>query len=92
MSERTIYLWKGDYFCNGDIIGALVEDLPWSGWVELGNDPDGDNTEATLHAIARFFSINRADLHQLEAEKFPIRVNKLPEPPAFCRVCLQWFS
>lgn len=87
-----IYKWKESYYCEGDIIGALVEDPPWSGWVELGNDPDSRSTEATLDKLAEFFHINRRDTHQCEAEKFPIRITELPEPPAFCGVCLQWFS
>lgn len=92
VTAAHIYKWKDDYFCEGDIIGALIEDPPWSGWVELGHDPDAEPVEVTLNHIAEFFHINRRDVHQLEAEKFPILVRTIPEPPAFCRVCLRWFS
>lgn len=87
-----IYKWKDSYYCDGDIVGALIEDSLFAGWVELGNDPDEHDTETTLNNMAAFFHINRRDTHQCEAEKFPIRITEPPEPPAFCRVCLQWFS
>lgn len=92
MTATPIYKWKDEYYCDGDIIGVLMEEQPWSGWVELGNKPDEDNPEQTLNEVATWFNINRSDRHQLEAEKFPIRVHVIPVPPAFCRVCLNWFS
>ena len=92
MTATPIYQWKGDYYCVGDIIGALMEDQPWSGWVELGNDPDEHSVEHTLTTVAAWFNIDRRDTHQLEAEKFPIMLTTMPDPPAFCRVCLGWFT
>ena len=92
MTNTPIYQWKDDYFCDGDIIGALIEDSPWSGWVDLGHDPDEYGVEETLDNIAHFFNLSRRDTPSLIANNFPVVVNNPPEPPAFCRMCMRWFS
>jgi hypothetical protein len=88
--NEPIYLWKGDYFCGGDIVGSLTEDEPWSAWVEGGGNANAD--ASALAEIAEYFNIDAENPADIADNNFPLKLRKAPEPPSFCRVCMQWFT
>lgn len=92
-SKRTAYRWKGDLFCDGDIVDTMLDDTPWAAWLDENTLPDADaNVEDALDIIAAYFSIDRKNKREVEAMGFPVRLRGTPEPPQFCRACLRWFS
>jgi len=90
---RTAYRWKGDLFCEGDIVDTLLDDEPWSVYLEENQTSgDADRAEQDLTAIADYFGIDRNDKAAVDANGFPVRIKGTPKPPDFCSVCLNWFS
>lgn len=87
------YRWRGELFCEDDIISTLMEYQPWSAWAEDGNEEDPNRVEEQLDDIAEKFSIDRNQPKKvLRAADFPVRLKRPPKPPSFCSVCLHWFS
>jgi hypothetical protein len=91
--KRTAYRWKGDLFCDGDIVDTMLDDSPWDAWLGENPRPHADaNVEDVLDQIAVYFSINRNNRREVESMGFPVRLRGAPKPPQFCRGCLRWFS
>lgn len=89
---EPVYEWKGDHFCEGDIVGALTLDKPWSAWLDTGGDPDATPGDEILDEIADYFNINRYDMEQVKREGFPIRRwHSADGENVFCSTCLRWF-
>ena len=90
---RTAYRWRGDLFCEGDIVDTLLDADPWAAYLDKNEvSGDADRAEEDLDAIAEYFSINRRNKADVEANSFPVRIKGTPVPPDFCAGCLQWFS
>lgn len=85
---HTAYRWRGDLFCEDDIVATLTEAEPWSAWLEE-HEPGERGTDVELMSIARKFGVKRRDP---EGQDFPVKLNEIPEPPFFCSACLNWFS
>lgn len=88
----AVYEWKNNYFCEGDIVGALTMDKPWSAWIDAGGNPDSGPGEELLDVIADYFNLNRNDSRQLRREGFPLRYTTPQDQPVFCSTCLEFFS
>jgi hypothetical protein len=92
--SSLIYRWKGDYFCEADIVGALTLDKPWSAWLATGGNPDAEPGDEVLDEIADYFNISRHNITQVETEGFPVRLRTtdMEAQLVFCVTCLNWFS
>jgi hypothetical protein len=92
--SSLIYRWKGDYFCEADIVGALTMDKPWDAWLRTGGNPDAEPGDEVLDEIADYFNINRYSKLQVEAEGFPVRLRTTDAEAqlVFCSTCLNWFN
>lgn len=82
------YLWKGDLFCDGDIVPALTDDSPWHNWITDGGEPS-DDTEDDLDDIADMFDIDRQDPVEVAEAGFPVLVRNPTD--GLCVVCLRFF-
>lgn len=89
MTQHAAYKWHGHLFCEGDIVAVLTLVEPWSEWRDAGNDPATLDAESELDDIADMFAVNRKDDLQVAQDRFPQRLNELPED--FCVLCKQWF-
>jgi hypothetical protein len=85
------YEWKGDYFCDDDIVAAITDYTPWSLWTFAGNTPGEDSAEDELDDIAAMFNIDRDDPVAVARREFPVLLHVLPNEPVFCSACFRWF-
>lgn len=91
--KRVAYRWRGELFCDGDIVDTLLDESPWDAWLDTNEQPGPEaNVEDVLDDIAEYFSVDRRNAQDVEAHGFPVRLKGAPKPPQFCRGCLRWFS
>ena len=89
----NVYLWRENFYCDGDIVSVLTDNEPWSAWIEAGYEPGTDEVEIQLTQIARMFHVNRNNAGSVRRGDFPVKLDEPPsDPTAFCRACLHWFT
>lgn len=89
----NVYLWRENFYCEGDIVSVLTDHEPWSQWIEAGYEPGTDDVETQLNQIARMVRVNRNNAGSVRRGDFPVRLDEPPsDPTAFCRACLHWFT
>lgn len=88
---HTPYQWKGNLYCEGDIVFALTDHEPWSKWLDT-HEANTRSAEAELTSIAIMFGFSRNDPVAVGQHGFPVRLKEPPEPPSFCSGCAQWFT
>jgi hypothetical protein len=90
MTQHVAYKWRGDLYCEDDIVAVFTEHFPWHVWRDAGGDPTADDAETELNEIADMFRINRSDPRQLAQHDFPERLGD--GHPGYCTFCLRWFD
>lgn len=89
----NVYLWRENYYCEGDIVSILTDQEPWSQWIDAGYEPGTDDVETQLTQIARMVRVNRNNPGSVRRGDFPVKLDAPPsDPTAFCRACLHWFT
>lgn len=89
---HTAYRWRGDTFCEGDVVHVLTDHEPWSAWLSDLNVPGDEDAEAQLNEIATQFHVDRDDEIDCARRDFPVRLPGTPDPPTICSGCYLWFS
>lgn len=90
MTQHSAYKWRGDLYCEDDIVAVLTEEFPWHVWRDQGGDPTEDDAETELDEIAAMFRIDRDALDHVRATGFPERLGD--QHPGFCAFCKRWFD
>ena len=90
MTQHAAYKWRGDLYCEDDIVAVFTEHFPWFIWRDMGGDPTADEAEDELDEIASLFHIDRRDMWQVEEHGFPERLDD--GHPGFCAFCRRWFD
>lgn len=89
----NVYLWRENFYCEGDIVATLTDEEPWSAWIAAGYEPGEDDVETQLTQIARMVRVNRSNAGSVRRGDFPVKLDSPPsDPTAFCRACLHWFT
>ena len=90
MTQHAAYKWRGELYCEGDIVAVLTEEFPWHVWRDQGGDPAVTDAETELNEIASMFRINRDAPSHVQMTGFPERLGY--NHPGFCALCRRWFD
>ena len=91
--KPNIYERDGNYYHGecavGVVLDTLEEDPRTEPWVRRF---EFTNPESDLDYIAEYMGIDRDNEEQVKAARFPVPVEKVPDPPSLCSACLNFFK